>query len=160
MVNVCDAWLAEPSSIVVATRTWGQESLVPEIKSPQSLINDVVWANVLKELTANTANNNHKKLVRHISSAAHFNVDSEEKVSSQFYFARAKNNQFNYTTNPSFVDTNGNVNITSFVDNPTTYITTVGMYNDSGDLVAVAKLSQPVTKDFTKETLIRVKLDY
>ena len=46
------------------------------------------------------------------------------------------------------------------IDNPTTYITTVGMYNDSGDLVAVAKLSQPVTKDFTKEALIRVKLDY
>ena len=110
--------------------------------------------------SANTANNNHKKLVRHISSAAHFIVDSEEKVSSQFYFARAKNNQFNYTTNPSFVDNNGNVNIDSFVDNPTTFITTVGLYNDNNDLVAVAKLSQPVTKDFTKEALIRVKLDY
>ena len=46
------------------------------------------------------------------------------------------------------------------IDNPTTYITTVGLYNDSGDLVAVAKLSQPVVKDFTKEALIRVKLDY
>ena len=46
------------------------------------------------------------------------------------------------------------------IDNPTTYITTVGMYNDAGDLLAVAKLSQPITKDFTKEALIRVKLDY
>jgi len=110
--------------------------------------------------SANTANNNHRKLAKHISSAAHFIVDSEEKVSSQFYFARAKNNQFNYTTNPSFVDGNGNVNIDSFIDNPTTFITTVGLYNDNNDLVAVAKLSQPVTKDFTKEALIRVKLDY
>ena len=46
------------------------------------------------------------------------------------------------------------------VDNPKTFITTVGLYNDLGELVAVAKLSQPVTKDFTKEALIRVKLDY
>jgi len=111
-------------------------------------------------VNANTAENNHLKLRTAISGAKHFIVDSEEKVSSQFYFVRAKNNQFNYTTNPSFIDTNGNVNITSFVDNPTTFITTVGLYNDNNDLVAVAKLSQPVTKDFTKEALIRVKLDY
>jgi len=108
----------------------------------------------------NTANNNHQKLFNHISGGGYFILDSEEKVSSQFYFARAKNGEFNYTTNPSFVDINGNVNIDSFIDNPTTYITTIGLYNDSGDLVAVAKLSQPVTKDFTKEALIRVKLDY
>ena len=111
-------------------------------------------------VSANTDAKNHQKLYNHISGAASFILDSEEKVSSQFYFARAKNNEFNYTTNPSFVDTKGNVNIDSMIDNPTTYITTVGLYNDSGDLVAVAKLSQPVTKDFTKEALIRVKLDY
>ena len=110
--------------------------------------------------SANTADNNHFKLYQQISGGAHFIVDSEEKVSSQFYFARAKNNEFNYTTNPSFIDNNGNVNIDSMIDNPQTFITTVGLYNDSGDLVAVAKLSQPVTKDFTKEALIRVKLDY
>ena len=46
------------------------------------------------------------------------------------------------------------------IDNPTTFITTVGLYNDNSDLVAVAKVSQPVVKDFTKEALIRVKLDY
>ena len=111
-------------------------------------------------VSSNTADNNHFKLYQHISGGAHFIIDSEEKVSSQFYFARAKNNEFNYTTNPSFIDNNGNVNIDSMIDNPQTFITTVGLYNDSGDLVAVAKLSQPVTKDFTKEALIRVKLDY
>ena len=89
-----------------------------------------------------------------------FEVDSEEKISSQFYFVRAKNRDFNYTTNPSFIDKNGNVNFTSMVDNPVTYITTVGLYNDANELLAVAKLSQPITKDFTKEALIKVKLDY
>ena len=103
---------------------------------------------------------NHKKLYQAISGAQHFIVDSQEKVTSQYYFTRAKNTEFNYTTNPSFVDGTGDVNFTSMVDNPQTYITTIGLYNDSNDLVAVAKLSQPVVKDFTKEALIRVKLDY
>ena len=110
--------------------------------------------------TANTAANNHEKLVNAIGAGGNFIVDSEEKVSSTYYFARARNFEFNYTTNPSFTDDNGNVLINSMINNPTVYISTVGMYNDSGDLLAVAKLSQPVTKDFTKEALIRVKLDY
>jgi len=110
--------------------------------------------------TSTNTDLNHRKLFQAISGAKHFIVDSQEKVTSQFYFSRAKNNEFNYTTNPSFVDANGNVNINTFIDNPQTFITTVGLYNDNNDLVAVAKLSQPVTKDFTKEALIRVKLDY
>ena len=111
-------------------------------------------------VTANNDSKNHQKLYNHISGGKHFIVDSQEKVSSQFYFTRATNTEFNYTTNPSFIDNVGNLNFTSMIDNPTTFITTIGLYNDSGDLVAVAKLSQPVTKDFTKEALIRVKLDY
>ena len=46
------------------------------------------------------------------------------------------------------------------IDNPVSYITTVGLYNDANELLAVAKMSQPITKDFTKEALIKVKLDY
>jgi len=95
-----------------------------------------------------------------ISSSGNFIVDTEEKVTSQYYFARAKNFEYNYTTNPSFTDGSGNLSFSSMINNPVTYITTVGLYNDSSDLVAVAKLSQPVVKDFTKEALIRVKLDY
>ena len=112
------------------------------------------------DTTSNNDSKNHEKLHNAIKGAEHFIIDSEEKISSQYYFARARNNQYNYTTNPSFVDNNGNVIVDTFIDNPTTFITTVGLYNNNGDLVAVAKLSQPVTKDFTKETLIRVKLDY
>jgi hypothetical protein len=103
---------------------------------------------------------NPELLYRAISGAANFIVDTEEKVTSQYYFARAKNFEYNYTTNPSFTDDSGNLTFSSMINNPVTYITTVGLYNDSSDLVAVAKLSQPVVKDFTKEALIRVKLDY
>ena len=46
------------------------------------------------------------------------------------------------------------------VNNPQAYITSVGLYNDTNDLLAIAKLSKPLLKDFTKEALIRIKLDY
>ena len=95
-----------------------------------------------------------------METGASFELDSEEKISSQYMFVRVKNSEFNYTTNPSYIDTNGNLNVSSFADSPITYITTVGLYNDENNLIAVAKLSQPLKKDFTTETLIRVKLDY
>ena len=111
-------------------------------------------------VSPNTNGNNAQKLYNRIKHGAYFILDSEEKVVSQYYFTRIKNGEFNYTTNPSFVDTTGALNFDSMIDNPTVYITTVGLFNNAGDMVAVAKLSQPVTKDFTKEALIRVKLDY
>ncbi len=108
----------------------------------------------------NTTDKNHEKLLDAIDGGGSFIVDSEENISSQFYFVRAKNKEFNYSSNPSFIDTNGNLNFDSMVDNPRTFITTIGLYNDANELLAVAKLSQPVAKDFTKEALIKVKLDY
>jgi len=87
-------------------------------------------------------------------------LQSSETVSSRYFFTRVKNSEFNYTTNPSIIDANGNLLYTTLIDNPQTFITSVGMYNDNNELLAVAKLSQPLTKDFTKEALIRIKLDY
>jgi len=107
--------------------------------------------------TTNNQSANHATL---LGAFDDFELDTQENISSQFYFVRAKNKEFNYTTNASFIDANGNLNFTSMVDNPVTYITTVGLYNDANELLAVAKLSQPITKDFTKEALIKVKLDY
>jgi len=103
---------------------------------------------------------NNERLYLNISGAGNFIVDSEEAISSQYFFARVKNRDFNYTSNPSYIDNEGNLRFTSMIDDPTTYITTIGLYNDNNDLIAVAKLSQPLTKDFTKEALIKVKLDY
>ena len=97
--------------------------------------------------------------LNHIS-ASSFVVDAEEKVSSQFYFTRVTNQEFNYSTNPTFTNANGVLKFNSMTNNPKVYITTVGLYNDANELLAVAKLSQPLPKDFTKEALVRIKLDY
>ena len=106
------------------------------------------------------ASNNHLNLYKSIVSGSNFTAQSSEVVSSRFFFTRVKNSEFNYTTNPSIIDANGNLLFSTLINNPQTYITTVGMYNDQNELLAVAKLSKPLVKDFTKEALIRIKLDY
>tara|TARA_B110000240_G_C13452253_1_gene433042 strand:- start:138 stop:1211 length:1074 start_codon:yes stop_codon:yes gene_type:complete len=90
-----------------------------------------------------------------------FELNSQETISSDYVFIRARNNEFNYTENPSFISgSSGEVIYSYFINNPQTFPTTVGMYNDNSDLLAVAKLSRPIQKDFTKEALVRVKLDF
>ncbi len=90
-----------------------------------------------------------------------FRLNSQETLASDFYFVRAQNSEFNYSSNPSFVSgSTGQLLWPSMQNNPQTFITTVGLYNDSNELCAVAKLSRPLVKDFTKELLVRVKLDY
>ena len=96
-----------------------------------------------------------------ISGAAHFEVNSEETLSSDYVFVRARNSEFNYSENPSYISgSTGDVLFSSLINTPQSYMTTVGLYNDTNELLAVAKLSKPLLKDFTKETLLRVKLDF
>ena len=84
-----------------------------------------------------------------------------ENVASTHYFVRAKSAAFNFSNNPTFVTgTLGDLNNQDMIKNPTVYFTTIGMYNDNNELLAVAKLSQPLKKSFTNEALVRVKLDF
>lgn len=130
------------------------------ILNPDGVGHSTALTNLTPTRAQHTNNKNSIKLHKSINGGNTFIVDSEERVTSQYYFTRVKNFEFNYTTNPSFIDGQGNLNFTSMIDMPKVYISTVGLYNDNGDLLATAKLSQPVAKDFTKEALIRVKLDY
>ena len=112
---------------------------------------------------SNTAGGNNQKLYKAISgsSASIFTINSQENISSDYIFVRARNSEFNYSENPSYISgSTGEVLYPSFINNPQTYITTIGLYNDTNELLAVAKLSRPLLKDFTKEALIRVKLDF
>jgi len=93
--------------------------------------------------------------------AKSFYLNSQETISSDYIFVRARNAEFNYSENPSFISgSTGEVIWNSFINNPQTYPTTIGLYNDTNELLAVAKLSRPLLKDFTKEALVRVKLDF
>ena len=50
--------------------------------------------------------------------------------------------------------------IAGLATDPKTYITTVGLYNNNSELLAVAKLRQPILKSTSREALIKVKLDF
>jgi hypothetical protein len=104
---------------------------------------------------------NNRKLFNAISASGVFTLNSQETITSDYAFIRARNAEFNYSENPTFISgSTGEVIYDSFINNPQVYFTTVGLYNDNNELVAVAKLSKPLVKDFTKEALIRVKLDF
>lgn len=103
---------------------------------------------------------NLEKLYDAIKLGGKFELRSEETITSNYLFVRVRNSEFNYSTNPSNITGSGELLHDNMINNPQAYITTVGMYNDNNDLLAVAKLSRPLLKDFTKEALIRIKIDY
>ena len=127
--------------------------------NPEAL-NEYVGISTVR--TANSANGvNNQTLFQAISTGGNFKLNSQETITSDYIFTRARNSEFNYTQNPTFISgSTGEVIYDNFINNPQTFITTVGMYNDSNELLAVAKLSRPLLKDFTKEALVRVKLDF
>ena len=113
-----------------------------------------------------TSNNNvalnttNVGLFNAINTGKNFSLNSEETITSNYIFIRIKNGDFNYTTNPSMISGSGEFYYPSLINNPQTYITTVGLYNNNNELLGIAKLSKPLVKDFTKEAMIRVKIDF
>jgi hypothetical protein len=113
------------------------------------------------DTTTSDAKNAGDVMFGRINDGASFQLNSEETLSSNYAFIRARNAEFNYSENPSFISSSQGVVIyDDFINNPQTFITTIGLYNDNNDLLATAKLSKALKKDFTKEALIRVKLDF
>ena len=93
-------------------------------------------------------------------------VRKSEFVPASNYFIRVKNKEFNYTNNPTFVSdgtdskTKGTIIYQELIDNPRTYITTVGLYDENNELLAIGKLSKPTQKSFDNELLIKCRIDF
>jgi hypothetical protein len=101
------------------------------------------------------------KLYDALKKGADFQARRTENVSTSHYFVRANNREFNFSNNPTFVTGQvGEFVNPSFERDPKVYITTVGLYDDANELLAVAKVSKPIEKSFDKEIAIKVKLDF
>ena len=87
-----------------------------------------------------------------------FNNTTE--LNSTVYFCRAHHNEFNYSTNPTYLSNSQIVVKNNASDSPVSYITTVGLYSSDNELLATAKLSEPLKKDPSNELTLRVRLDY
>jgi hypothetical protein len=96
-----------------------------------------------------------------IVSGSSFQARREEEISSTNYFVRANNKDFNFSSNPTFsTGSDGSLTQGTFFKDPKTFITQVGLYNDENELLAIAKLSQPLLKSYSREAIIKVKLDF
>jgi len=82
------------------------------------------------------------------------------ELNSSIYFCRVNHNEFNYSTNPTYLSESKIRVKTQATDQPVSYITTVGLYGANSELYATAKLSEPLKKSSDTEFTIRVRLDY
>jgi len=98
--------------------------------------------------------NNFRHRLENIS----FNNTTE--LNSSIYFCRVGHNEFNYSGNPSYLSSSKIVVKEETTDTPVSYITTVGLYSANNELLAVAKLSEPLRKTPETEYVLRVRLDY
>lgn len=117
---------------------------------------------------SNIAGDNAWKIFTSISGAMaidssnnSFQARNEESVTSTHYFVRIKNGEYNFSNNPTFVTGSvGEFAQPTFINDPKVYITTIGLYNNRQELLAVAKLSKPIQKSFSNEALVKIKLDF
>ena len=122
---------------------------------------DSLVADITTVTTSDTLGGNVPRFFDSIVQGAKFQARREERLSSTHFFCRAGNKEFNFSNNPTFfTSSDGAFTQPTFFKDPKTYITTVGLYNDANELLAVAKLSQPVLKSYSREALIKVKLDF
>jgi len=112
---------------------------------------------------SNANNENTLQMVNFITTGSYFQAKRQEQITSTHYFVRATAKKFNSTSNETYY-TESLAGVKRIVagmrTDPKTYITTVGLYNKDNEMLAVAKLSQPILKSTSREALIKVKLDF
>ena len=120
-----------------------------------------VSASFIAQSGSNVNGNNNETFFERIKVAGKFQSRREEVITSQHYFCRVPNKEFNFSSNPTFTSgSDGSFTNATFFKNPKTFITQVGLYNDNNELLAVAKLSKPLLKSYSREAIIKVKLDF
>ena len=110
---------------------------------------------------SDTFDNRPKAFFNALVSGSSFQARREEEISSTNFFVRVNNKDFNFSSNPTFsTGSDGSLTQASFFKDPKTFITQVGLYNDENELLAIAKLSKPILKSYSREAIIKVKLDF
>jgi len=117
-------------------------------------------------ITGSTDGQNSKRFFLSISGAAvptayrpsgSFFARSFETHLTETYFCRADFNEFNHSTNYTYVSgSNGFLKYDYFTKDPHTYITTVGLYNKNKELLAIGKLRNPIQKNDGKVCIFEV----
>jgi hypothetical protein len=118
---------------------------------------EAAFQHISCSLTGTTINANSNYARARIANVQ-FNNTTE--LNSTVYFCRANHNDFNYSGNPTYLSQSKMVVKNTVLDEPVSYITTIGLYSADNELLAVAKLSEPLKKTPNNELTLRVRLDY
>lgn len=140
------------AGIAVLTKDIFSGSVHPngvELSSTGELIDDMLTGSTIEDIADGMRN----RIVN-----IQFNNTTE--LNSTIYFCRANHNEFNYSTNPTYVEGSKIRVKTNSTDEPVAYITSIGLYNDQNELMATAKLSEPLKKSPSTEFTLRARLDY
>jgi len=123
-------------------------------------VNGVTISGATGNTSAGTYDNLHFDFYNAISDGGFLKARSAENLSSENYFVRVRNKEFNFSNNPTFVTGSEKQIINDLYNEPVSYIASIGLYNDSNELLAVAKLSTPTENTRDTETLVKIKLDF
>ena len=125
--------------------------------SGASLVKDNVFPSITGSLSGSSISGTCDGFRNRLVNVS-FNNTTE--LNSTIYFCRANNNEFNYSSIPTYVSTSKIRVKNESTDPPVSYITTIGLYSADKELLAVAKLSEPLKKTPSNELTLRVRLDY
>lgn len=146
---------SDESAGILSSATHANDCIMLANESPAVKFSDDVGTVGILQDRAISANCD---AIRHRIVDMSFNNTTE--LNSTIYFCRANHNEFNYSSNPTYTSSSKLVVKNVSTDSPISYITTVGLYSSDNELLAVAKLSEPLKKDPTNELTLRVRLDY
>lgn len=146
------------AGIAVVTASLFEGAFGDPESQPSGMANNVTPGPINMALTSST--------ITELSNAIRFTMDdvnfnNTTELNSAIYFCRANTQDYNYSANPTYL-TASKIRVKN--DNPkaepASYITTVGLYSADNELLAVAKLSEPLKKTPSNEITLRVRLDY
>ena len=145
------------AGIVVLTGSVFGSQLTTPLDGTPEFFNDGSALGIDDVFTDNSIDDMNEALLHRIENVQ-FNNTTE--LNSTVYFCRVNHNEFNYSSNPTYLEDSRMRVKTQSTDEPVAYITTVGLYNDRNELLATAKLSEALKKSPSTEFTIRARLDY
>lgn len=152
--NVFGISSSQSPSDYIASSQYGQlnTGYVVQMRGATGSFSDI--ETLLEYGTINDANAALRNRIKNLT------LNNTTELNSTIHFCRINHNDYNYSSNPTYLS-GSRIRVKDITtDPPVSYITSVGLYSPDNELLAVAKLSEPLRKDPTQEMILRVRLDY
>jgi len=121
----------------------------------------IILNKAITGITTGTAVDQQTNISNFYDALGSFTCKNEERISTTHYFCRLYNDQYNFTNNPTWqTGSAGLMKYSEMYGDPQVYVTTIGMYDDNNNLLATAKLNKPQLKNFERELLVKVRIQY